>query len=410
MIMQEISSVVIVGAGHAGTQAAFSLRQSGYGGRLVLLNPEAALPYQRPPLSKAFLTGVSDEAALAFKPAAMYAGQNIELLNASAVSIDRARKKLTLSDGQELDYGHLVLATGARARSLPVPGTTLAGVHALRTLDDALRLRPCLATARKAVVIGAGFIGLEFAAVAATKGLSVHVIEALDRPMARAISPAVSAHFVLAHQSWGVEWSTDCSVREIVGHAGRVSAVITSDGRELPADVVVYGVGVQPNVELALEAGLDVADGILVDEFLATSDAAISAIGDVAAFPSLHAGRRTRLESVQNALDQARTVAARLVGDAKPFNACPWFWSDQGDRKLQIAGLALAGDEFVDLSPQASPHALVLGFRGGQLAVVETVNNPAEHMLARRVLGGPKSLTPEMACAAGFDFKAWAKS
>ena len=408
--MQELSPVVIVGAGHAGCQVAFSLRQSGYGGRLVLLNAEAAVPYQRPPLSKAFLTGAVDETALAFKPLAMFGGQNIELLNAAVLSIDRAGKKVTLSDGQALDYGHLVIATGARARSLPVPGVTLAGVHALRTLDDAQRLKPCLTTARRAVVIGAGFIGLEFAAVAAIKGLSVHVIEALDRPMARAASPAVSAHFVRAHQSWGVEWSTGCSVREIAGNAGRVSAVVTSDGRELPADVVVYGVGVHPNVELAREAGLDVADGIVVDELLATSDPAISAIGDAAAFPSPHTGRRMRLESVQNALDQARSVAARLVGDPKPFNTCPWFWSDQGDRKLQIAGLALAGDEFVDLSPDASSHALVLGFRGGQLTVVETVNQPAEHMLARRVLGGPKSLTPRMARAAGFDFKAWAKS
>ena len=408
--MQEPSSVVVVGAGHAGCQVAFSLRQGGYGGRIVLLNSEAAVPYQRPPLSKAFLTGAIDEPTLAFKPIAMYAGQNIELRNATVVRIDRAARRLTLSDGQELDYGHLVLATGARARSLPVPGATLAGVHALRTLDDALRLKPCLTTARRAVVIGAGFIGLEFAAVAANKGLSVHVIEALDRPMARAVSPAISAHFVRAHQSWGVEWSTGCSVREIVGHAGRVSAVVTSDGRELPADVVVYGVGVQPNVELAREAGLDLADGIAVDKLLVTSDAAISAIGDVAAFSSPHTGRQMRLESVQNALDQARSVAARLLGDPKPFNTCPWFWSDQGDRKLQIAGLALAGDEFVDLSPEASSQALVLGFRGGELTMVETVNQPAEHMLARRLLGGPKSLTPQMASAAGFDFKAWAKS
>ena len=408
--MREPSSVVVVGAGHAGCQVAFSLRQGGYGGRIVLLNSEATVPYQRPPLSKAFLTGAIDEPTLAFKPIAMYAGQNIELLNATVVRIDRAARRLTLSDGQELDYGHLVLATGARARSLPVPGATLPGVHALRTLDDARRLKPCLTTARRAVVIGAGFIGLEFAAVAANKGLSVHVIEALDRPMARAVSPAISAHFVRAHQSWGVEWSTGCSVREIIGHAGRVSAVVTSDGRELAADVVVYGVGVQPNVELAREAGLDLADGIAVDKLLMTSDAAISAIGDVAAFSSPHTGRQMRLESVQNALDQARSVAARLLGDPKPFNTCPWFWSDQGDRKLQIAGLALAGDEFVDLSPEASSQALVLGFRGGELTMVETVNQPAEHMLARRLLGGPKLLTPQIASASGFDFKAWAKS
>ena len=408
--MQEPLPVVIVGAGHAGSQVAFSLRQGGYAGRVVLVNAEAAHPYQRPPLSKAFLTGAIDEASLAFKPVAMFAGQNIELVGAKVDRIDRAAQRLMLSDGQELDYGHLVLATGARARVLPVPGATLGGVHALRTLDDALRLKPCLSTARRAVVVGAGFIGLEFAAVAASKGLSVHVIEALDRPMARAVSPTVSAHFIRAHESWGVEWSTNCSLREIVGHAGRVTTVVTSDGRELPADVVVYGVGVQPNVELAREAGLEIADGVAVDELLVTSDAAISAVGDVAAFPSPHAGRRLRLESVQNALDQARCVAARLLGDPKPFNTCPWFWSDQGDRKLQIAGFALAGDEFVDLSPETTSHALVLGFRSGRLVLVETVNQPAEHMLARRVLGGPKSLTPQMARAAGFDFKAWAKS
>ncbi len=325
------------------------------------------------------------------------------------MAIDRAGRRLDLADGTALPYDHLVLATGARNRPLPVPGADLTGVHQLRDLPDADALKAAVAGARDAVVIGAGFIGLEFAAVAASRGLSVTVVEAADRPMARAVSTEVGGFFRDAHAAMGVRFAFGAGVNAIVGRDGRVSGVTLADGRELPVDLVLVGIGVLPNKELAAAADLPATDGIQVDVFLATPDPAISAIGDCARFPSPFAHGLTqdgsvRIESVQNAIDQGRCLAARLNGQPVPYAVLPWFWSDQGPHKLQIAGLAGPADASVRRGE--GPAFSMFRFRGGVLRAVESVDRAGDHMVARRLLAAGTTLSPEQAADPAFDIKA----
>jgi 3-phenylpropionate/trans-cinnamate dioxygenase ferredoxin reductase subunit len=415
--MSPPGTVVILGTGQGGFQAAASLREEGFEGRLLLVGEEPDLPYQRPPLSKAYLTGKADAAQLRLRPGRFYAEHRIELrTGARATAIDRAGRTLLLASGERLAYDHLVLATGAHNRALPVRGAAAAeGVLQLRTLAEAEALRQRLGgggAARQVVVVGAGFIGLEFAAVAAERGLPVTVIEAADRVMARAVSPAVSEFVRAAHAARGIRFALGTAVVEILGEGGRVRGVASADGARHPADLVLVGIGVVPNTVLAEEAGLAAANGIVVDEHLLTRDPAISAIGDCAAFPCRHAagGAVTRLESVQNAVDQARCVAARLAGRGPaPYAALPWFWSEQGPHKLQIAGLAVPHDRAVLRGdPAAGGGVSVFCYRGGALAGVESVNRPLDHIHARRLLAGGMGLTPEQAADPGFDLKAQA--
>jgi NADPH-dependent 2,4-dienoyl-CoA reductase/sulfur reductase-like enzyme len=405
-----LNSIVIVGAGQGGWQVAASLRQEGYSGQITLIGDEAGLPYQRPPLSKAYLLGKTGLANLHLRPESWYSSQQVCLLHDTVTTIDRSRQRVNLASGASLPYDHLVLATGARNRTLAVPGAGLQGVIGIRTLADADALAPLLKRARLAVVVGAGFIGLEFAAVAAALGLSVQVLELADRPMARAVSQPMSQLFREAHEAWGVRFEFHQGLSHIQGDHGRVSAVQTSEGRTLAADLLVYGIGVLPQVQLAAQAGLATANGICVDDRLLTTDPAISAIGDAAAFPSLHTGTALRLESVQNAVDQARAVAARLMGKSAPYTALPWFWSDQGDLKLQIAGLSQGHDQTVLLGDAALRQLTVLCFKGDTLIAVESVNRPADHMAARRMLAQPPRLRPAEAAAPGFDLKVWEKA
>jgi 3-phenylpropionate/trans-cinnamate dioxygenase ferredoxin reductase component len=330
-------TVLIVGAGHAGFQVAASLRQHGYGERICLINDEAHLPYQRPPLSKAYLKGEGRPDSLMFRPDKFYRDQNIELIGDRAVSIDRAARRLLLASGSSLDYGHLVLATGARNRLLDLPNANLGDVRYLRILDESEGLRQRISSAKGVVVIGAGFIGLEFAATARAKGVEVDVIELGTRVMARAVTAEISEYFQARHTAAGIRIHLGVQATSIESDGANIAGVSLSDGRHLPADLVVVGVGVLPNVELAAEAGLPVAAGIIVNEHLLTADPNISAIGDCALFASPRFGGSLRLESVQNATDHARCVAARLTGNAKTYDGLPWFWSDQGDDKLQIA-------------------------------------------------------------------------
>lgn len=400
-------TVVVVGAGQAGFQTAVSLREEGYQGRLVLLGDEPGLPYQRPPLSKAYLTGEADAGLVRLRPEQFYAGHRIELRTAEpAAAIDRAGRTVVLASGERLSYDHLVLATGAHNRSLPVLGSELDGVFQLRSLPEAEALRQRLAGARRLVVVGAGFIGLEVAAVAARHGLEVTVIEAAARAMARAVSTPVSDAFQAAHERLGTRFVLGAAVVEIMGAGRQVTGVATADGRHFPADLVLVGIGVLPNTDLAAEAGLAIANGIVVNALLLTGDPAISAIGDCAAFPCRHAGgASTRLESVQNAVDQARCVAARLVGRATPYTSLPWFWSEQGPLKLQIAGLAAPQDRAVLRGDPAQGGFSVFRFREAELAAVESVNRPLDHILARKLLAGGGGLTPEQAADPGFDLK-----
>jgi 3-phenylpropionate/trans-cinnamate dioxygenase ferredoxin reductase subunit len=400
------ATVLIAGAGHAGFQLAASLRQHGYGGRVCLINDEAHLPYQRPPLSKAYLKGEGRPDSLMFRPDKFYRDQNIELIGDRAVSIDRAAHKLLLASGASLDYGHLVLATGARNRLLDIPNANLEDVRYLCILDESEALRQRIATGRHVVVIGAGFIGLEFAATARIKGLEVDVVELGARVMARAVTAEISDYFQQRHTAAGIRIHLGVQATSIESDGTNVTGVSLSDGRHVPADLVVVGVGVLPNVELAGEAGLPVASGIIVDEQLLTSDPDISAIGDCALFASPRFGGSLRLESVQNASDHARCVAARLTGNAKPYDGQPWFWSDQGDDKLQIAGLTTGYDRVVVRGDPTQRSFSAFCYKAGQLVGVESVNRASDHVFGRKILGMNRSIGPEQAADMSFDLKA----
>ncbi len=400
--------VVIVGASHAGFQLAASLRQHGFDGTITLLGDEEALPYQRPPLSKEYLEGKIGLDLLLLRPEAFYRDHRIDFLPGSRViEIDRAGRAVQLASGERVRYGHLVLATGARNRVPPLPGVELDGVCYLRTLAETDELRERLAAAERIVVIGAGFIGLEFAAVARGQGKQVHIVELTDRAMGRVVSVPTSLFFAEAHRRGGVALSFGAQAARIAGHDGRVDHVELAGGQRLAADLVLVSVGVVPNGELAAAAGLAVANGILVDEQLLTADPAISAIGDCAAFPCSHAeGRPTRLEAVQNAADHARCVADRLVGKPHPYAALPWFWSEQGPLRLQIAGLTGGHDHTVLRGNAESGAFSVFCYKAGHLLGIESINRPADHAHARRLLTAGRQIAPEQAADDSFDLRA----
>lgn len=397
--------VIIVGAGHGGYQVAASLRQAGFSDRICLINDEAHLPYQRPPLSKAYIKGSAGPESLMFRPEKFYHDQTIELIAGRAVSIDRAGRKVLLASGETLAYGHLVLATGARNRLLDLPNANLPDVKYLRILDESEALRKIMPSKTRVVVIGAGFIGLEFAATARIKGLEVDVLELAPRVMARAVTAEVSDYFQARHREAGIRVHLGVQATSIEGEGGKVTGVSLSDGRHLPADLVVVGVGVLPNIELAAEAGLPVAAGIIVDEYLSTADPNISAIGDCALFASPRFGGSQRLESVQNATDHARSLAARLTGDRKPYDSHPWFWSDQGDDKLQIAGLTTGYDRVVLRGDPAKKAFSAFCYHGDKLLGIESINRAGDHMFGRRLQAMDRSITPEQAADASFDLK-----
>src|SRR5215475_1852757 len=397
--------VVIVGAGHAGFQVAASLRQLGFSEPIRLINDEGHLPYQRPPLSKAYLKGTGGPDTLMFRPEKFFHDQKIELVAGRALAIDRAARKLKLAAGDQLDYGHLVLATGARNRLIDIPNANLPDVRYLRILDDSEDLRSRLASKTRVVVIGAGFIGLEFAATARFKGLEVDVLELASRVMARAVTAEVSEYFQARHAAAGVRIHLGVQATAIEADGDKITGVSLSDGRHIPADLVVVGVGVLPNVELAADAGLQTASGIIVNDRLLTSDPNISAIGDCALFESPRFGASLRLESVQNATDHARCVAARLTGDDKPYDGQPWFWSDQADDKLQIAGLTTGYDRVVIRGDPAAKAFSAFCYRGDKLLGIESVNRAGDHMFGRRFLPMERALPPEKAGDPAFDLK-----
>jgi 3-phenylpropionate/trans-cinnamate dioxygenase ferredoxin reductase subunit len=395
--------VVIVGAGQGGLQAAANLRQDGFAGRITLIGDEPGLPYQRPPLSKAYMKD-GDPGRLLLKPAAFYETNAIDYrASTRAVAIDRVAGRIETEDGGTQAYDHLILATGSRNAVPPIAGLEGSDVLGLRTLADADALRGRLAAAGTAVVIGGGFIGLEFAAVARGAGLEVTVLEAADRLMGRVVSPEISAHFLASHQAMGT--------RVLLGaraDAVEPGAVVLAGGERVPGELIVLAAGVRPNVELAEAAGLAVANGVVVDPRLLTGDPAVSALGDCAAFPTPE-GRLVRLEAVQAAVDHARHIARRLaLGDAAPYAAPPWFWSDQGDLKLQIAGLTHGADRRI-VAPADAGKLVVLNLAGDRLVAVETVNAPAPHMATRRLLAGPPVTLGEIE-AIGFDLPRLAKA
>ncbi|WP_434667492.1 FAD-dependent oxidoreductase [Paraburkholderia sp. A3BS-1L] len=406
--MMPNSTVVIVGAGQAGFQAAASLRQAEFGGRILLVGDEPCVPYDRPPLSKSYLAGETGLEGLWLRPEAFYREERIELeVGETVTAIDRQSRRVELGSGRKIGYDRLILATGARFRPLSVPGAELDGVLPLRTLADADALRSRLAEARDVVVIGAGFIGLEFAAVARKAGVAVHIVEVAQRPMGRVVSEETSRFYVSAHRHWGSEVLLGTAVTRILGN-GRVSAVETSDGRRLPADLVLIGIGVLPNVEIAAAAGLAIDDGIVVDQNLSSTDPTIFAVGDCANFPSRFAAGRCRLESVQNAVDQGQAVAAAIVGKSVPYHKVPWFWTDQADLKLQIAGNTVGRHHAVLRGDPESRSFSMFCFRGGTLIGVESINRQTDHVIARRLLLADPCLSPEQAADPDFDLRAHA--
>jgi len=388
-----MQSIVIIGAGQAGAQAVATLRAEGFGGAIVMLGDEAYPPYQRPPLSKAYLMGSFERARLFLKPESFYREAGCELLlHVRAEAIDRKAKKVALSDGRALAYDMLLLATGTRVRTIKCPGAELAGIHYLRSIADVDALQTEFHSGKKLAVVGGGYIGLEVAAVAAKHGLDVTVFEALPRVMARAVSQPVSDFFETVHRAAGVKLLLNTGVESFAGE-GRVSGV-RAGGTLYPADLVLVGIGVVPNQELAAAAGLECRDGIVVDKTGATADPAIFAAGDC----TWHEGREgleLRLESVQNAIDQAKHAALAMAGKPKPYNEVPWFWSDQYDLKLQIAGLARPTDRAVLRGDPKARKFAVFHLRDGTVAAVEAVNMPVEYMTGRKWIAEGRPVSPE---------------
>jgi 3-phenylpropionate/trans-cinnamate dioxygenase ferredoxin reductase subunit len=387
--------VVIVGAGHAGGSVAALLRQYGYPGPITLVGDEQALPYQRPPLSKAWLKGEADADSLALRPAQFYAEQRINLRSGLGVTrLERASKTVTLEDGLLLPYDHLVLATGARAFRPPIPGSDLQDVLVLRTAADAECLKRALGPGRRLVVVGGGYIGLEVAASARALGSEVVVVEREPRLLARVAAPALSAFFKDYHERKGVDFILGKSVTAVVNTGDHVSAISLSDNTQLPCDVVLFGIGAIPNDELARCAGLDCERGIVVDLEGRSSDPAIFAIGDVAYRPLPIYDRMFRLESVPNAIEQAKQVACAITGRAPFRTEVPWFWSDQYDLKLQIAGLPFDADQVVIRGDPSEGSFAVFHLMGDKLRAVEAVNAPPEFMAGKQLIANRTPISP----------------
>ena len=378
--------VVIVGAGHAAGQLATSLAQHAYDGPITVVGNEAYLPYQRPPLSKKFLAGEMDVERLYVRPESFYEEAGIELrLETHIDSLDREAKCVQTEDGESIHYDKLVLALGSRVRRVRVDGTDLEGVHYLRSIDDVTAIREDFGKGARVVVIGAGYIGLEVAAVARQADLDVTVLEIADRVMSRVVSPEISDFYQIEHTNQGVKLRLATGVKSINGKK-RVKSVTTSNGDDIPADVVVIGVGIVPNTELATAADLEVDDGIVVDERCVTSDPDIYAIGDCTLHPNAIFDRNMRLESVHNAVEQAKTAAANLCGQDERYCEVPWFWSDQYDLKLQIAGLSDGYDDVVIRGNPAERSFSCIYLREDRIIAVDAINAPRDFVHSKQLI------------------------
>lgn len=397
--------IIIIGGGHGGSQLAASLRSEGYDGPLTLVTAETDIPYQRPPLSKAYLKDPAHD-LLPLRPESFYEKNNIHLMLAAEVeSIDPRGRSIRLADGAVLSFDGLAIATGARPRLPAVEGTHLAGVHVLRVAAEARALRERLASANDVVVVGGGFIGLEVAATARLLGKTVTVLEAAERLMGRVVAPEISRHFLELHRGWGSDVKLGTAIGGIVGEGGRVVAVETAGGERIAADLVLVGIGVEPNTGIAAAAGLAVDNGILVDATMATEMENVVSVGDCVSFPHWSLGRRIRLESVQNAVDQAKLAAKTLLGRPEAFHEVPWFWSDQGDVKLQMVGLPFGATRSVVRGTLADNRFSVFHFADDRLLAIDSVNRPADHMVGRKLLAAGISPSPEMCADESVDLK-----
>jgi 3-phenylpropionate/trans-cinnamate dioxygenase ferredoxin reductase subunit len=393
-----LSKIVIVGAGQAAAQAIDTLRRKGFTGAIALVGEEASWPYQRPPLSKKYLAGELLHERLLIRPAHFYAQHAVQVqLSRRVEEIDRSAQRVRLDDGSTLAYDELLLATGSRPRALAAPGGELAGVHYLRTLSDVAAIRGDLAQARRLVIVGGGYIGLEAAATCSELGLHTTVLEMADRAMNRVTCAEVSAFFQAEHARRGVSIVCNARVQAIVGESasGRVRAVVCEDGAQYPADLVIVGVGVAPADELACAAGLECANGIAVDEYCRSSDPRILAAGDCSIHPSPHYGRRLRLESVDNAFEQGTSAALSLLGTPVIHDKVPWFWSDQYDLKLIIVGLNHGYDTMVIRGSAAARSFSACYLCAGELIAIDTVNNAKDQMAARKLIAARARPNPD---------------
>jgi 3-phenylpropionate/trans-cinnamate dioxygenase ferredoxin reductase subunit len=398
MTINQEADVVIVGASHAGSEVSVRLRQAGFTGSIAMIGAESFLPYNRPPLSKAFLSGEASTEQILLRSAAAYANAHIDWHAATTVtSIDRANKRVAVSSGGSFGYGKLVLATGGRPRKLTIPGHELKNIHFLRGIDDVEGMRESFVPGKRLVIAGGGYIGLEVAAVAVKAGLDVEIVEFAPRVLARVAGPELSAFYEKAHREKGVRIRTSTGVESFEPapeDPDRVGAVRCGDGTVLPADLVLVAVGLVPNIELAEQAGLAIGNGIVVDEFCQTSDPDIFAIGDCTEHPLPFAGRRVRLESVPNAVEQARVAASVIAGQPKPYAAVPWFWSDQYNLKLQAVGLSQGYDQVV-LRPAKAPDGFIAFYLlEGRLIAADCVNAIADFNHAKRLVAGKTAIDP----------------
>lgn len=385
-------NVLIIGAGQAGAQTAVSLRQSGFEGSITMVGEEPSLPYQRPPLSKAYLKGELEEPRLYLKPVNWYQAQNVTVVtNTKVTNIDAKKNTAMTDDAQKFAFDSLVFATGSRNRPLPMKGADLENVFGLRTLSDVDQFRPYVGAGKNLIIIGAGYIGLETAAVACSLGTNVTVLELADRVLARVTSPTISSFYENLHRSHGVDIRTSTSTSSINGKNGKVESVTLATGENLPCDVLLIGIGILPNVELADDAGIICDDGIVVDNQARTSVSNIYAAGDCTKRTIMPYGYTGRLESVHNAIEQGKIVAASILGKPEPKLDCPWFWSDQYDVKLQIAGMSTGFDNMVVRGSIEDQKFAVFYFKNERLIAADAINSPPEFMTAKRlILSGSK--------------------
>lgn len=381
-----MSGMVIIGAGHAAGQAAASLRQEKYEGPITIIGDEPHIPYQRPPLSKQYLSGEQAIERVYLRPEKFYDDKDVTLkLGVSATEIDREAKQVVLDSGETVPYNKLIIATGSRPRILNIEGSDLKGIHYLRTIADVDAIRNEMAAGKNLVIVGGGYIGLEVASVGIEKGLNVHVLEMESRILQRVTTPEMSEYYHNLHSGRGVNIHTDTMVSGFAG-SEQVEQVLCGDA-SFDADLVIVGIGIIPNIELAQAAGLECDNGIVVDDHCRTSDPEIYAAGDCTNHPNPLLDRRLRLESVPNAMEQARVCVSNMLGGDKVYAAMPWFWSDQYELKLQMVGFSADGDEHVLRGNMEENQFAVFYLNNGKVAAADAVNNPKEFMVCKQLVG-----------------------
>jgi len=391
-----MNEIVIIGSGQAAIQAMMSLKRNEFTGSIKIIGEEDHLPYQRPPLSKDFLLDEYKPERISLKKKEFYEENRVDLiLGKRAESIDMILKEIILSDKNKIDYDQLIIATGSRVRKLNVPGSDKKGLYYLRDLDDASALKQQLKENKKLVIVGAGYIGLEVASVAASLGVEVTVIEMASRVMSRTVDPIISSYYQKLHESHGVKIHLDNGLKEFEGDAS-VTAVLCSDGLRLEADLVVIGAGVLPNQEIAIKAGLECNNGIMVNEFGETSNEHVFACGDCTNHPNKGLNIRLRLESVHNAMEQSKTVANTIMGNREPYDQVPWFWSDQYDHKLQLVGISGEHDETIMRGSESEQKFLLFYLKNSELIAVNAINSSKEFLICRKLVANKVKISSDV--------------